>query len=824
MVGEAIQNLQQQLLYAGNYKSLIQENSTGLIKVFKKSFFPTFEVEDLLRFVSEHIVSKHIISILLDSDHLNDLLNDSIYNAFEELVSKTIDEELFQKTFQTVSENINHLFAEQDNKEALFTTLMAREEGEPLPNYFLGMFRSLMKKHLNNSGTNAQYLYPSFTLPPFLDIEAKSNTIVCYDLLAYYWSAIIIPASTRSFGNSLCFVNIKPQGQKHLDFIEDDSNLNKLINLNRDPVQIVFGTIQQMSLGNRTAHKDWVNKVKKTFKNDSHRNPVSYWFLWAKERLGNNGILVIRGDHSLAAAPEYKNWRKTVAKICQRVYIQAQQYSSQVIYCFIFSKEDEKEGVFYAPSYLEDFAHVHEDSDDWITLSSDEYKNFLCLISDKEKSIFNQTLPTLNLKNKSWHTDFNKKQLIQKVNLYYKNQKKKETLDLDEDTVVSDAQLSRIYIKPFLKKWAYVSKRDVENWDTLQHHGFQLENPTFALSMHKDLGLEVTPTNQALLSTYYSRNQYSTILPLNIYKEDHSYNSNISDWALDRFKQYYVSRLPKVELNNSVGSIQELLESEIKLIERQTNRLPVLHKFTKQLSVLTEDKENSLDDVTKLLHQLTQKMYQLFRGSTEKKVMMQEINKSSQKIISTIGELEKGKIENDTKVKALSKENIFYYCFAILNHPLYQNDFEKELKALPPRIPLLNDFWSWAKMGKEIFQAGTTAIEDIHFTFSEITEESEESDIAINTTQKIAGLTDEQKVGTWDKQKVFQLILQEYRERKPLNKDLQKYYRSEIAVINRLDLLKSIQFQAQFFTKVINTLPDQLFENAGPKFRLKRRN
>ncbi|MBD0402667.1 type ISP restriction/modification enzyme [Flammeovirga sp. EKP202] len=824
MVGEAIQHLQQQLLYAGNYKSLIQEKSTGLIKVFKKSFYPTFEVEDLLRFISEHIVSKHIVSILIDTEGQKGLFEDSIFQAFEGLTSQTIDEELLQKSYQTVAENIEQLSLEQDNKDALFTTLMGREEGEPLPNYFLGMFRSLMKKHLNNSGTNAQYLYPSFTLPPFLDIEAKSNTIVCYDLLAYYWSAIIIPASTRSFGNSLCFVNIKPQGQKHLDFVEDDSNLNKLINLNRDPVQIVFGTIQQMSLGNRTAHKDWVNKVKKTFKNDSFRNPVSYWFLWAKERLGNNGILVIRGDHSLAAAPEYKNWRNTVSKICQRIYIQAQQYSSQVVYCFIFSKEEEKEGVFYAPSYLEDFAQVHEDSDDWITLSSDEYKNFLCLISDKEKSIFNQTLPALNLKNKSWHTDFNKKQLIEKVNLYYKNQKKKETLGLDEDTVVSDAQLSRIYVKPFLKKWAYISKRDTENWNTLQHHGFQIENPTFALSMHKDLGLEVTPSNQALLSTYYSRNQFATILPLNIYKEDHSYSSNISDWALDRFKQYYVSRLPKVELNNSVGSIQDLLESEIKSIERYTNRLPVLHKFTKQLSDLTQEKESSLDDVTKLLHQLTQKMHQLFRGSTEKKVMIQEINKSSQKIISTIGELEKGKIENEQKVKALKKENIFYYCFAILNHPLYQNDFEKELKALPPRIPLLNDFWSWAKMGKEIFQSGTSNIDDIHFTFGDVTEENDETDILINSSQKIAGLEENQKIGEWDKQKVFQLILQEYRERKPLNKDLQKYYRSEIAVINRLELLKSIQFQAQFYLKVKNTLPNHLFENSGQKFRLKRRN
>lgn len=822
MVGEAIQSLQQQLLYAGNYKAVISTHSSEIIRVFKRSFYNTFDIDDLIKLISEHIIGYQIISVLLGKEELQKLSNDSIFQAFQTIIEDLQEDEVIEKSYKQIEKNIEQLLSEVNSKEKLFTQLMGREEGEPLPDYFLGMFRSLMRKHLNNSGKYAQYLYPSFTLPPFLDTDAKSNTIVCYDLLVYYWSALIIPESIRSFGNSLSFIDIQPQGQKHLDFTEEDANLNKLVNLNRDPVQIVFGTIQQMSLGNRTAHKHWVQKVKKTFKSDTKRNPMSYWFLWAKERLGNNGILVIRGDHSLAAAPEYKEWRKVVSTSCQRVYIQSQQYSSQVIYCFIFNDEEKNEGVFFAPSYLEDFAPIHEDSDDWITLSSDEYKNFLCLISDKEKSIFNQNLPTIEVKNKSWFTDFNKKQLETKVNSYISNQKKAETLALNTDDN-TPYQFFKVNNKPFSNKWLYVSSMDKKNWGLIHRYGTKNNNPIIAISVHKEVGLEIVPAISPIINTFYDRKQSSTILPLYLYKEDQSSSFNISDWALDRFKQYYISRLPKVKQDNTVELIQEVLAEELKVIKRHTSQLPVLDKYRKQIDSALEEKENPLESITKPLHLLHQKMMQLYRSSTQKRRMVQEVSQASDKIIASIQTIEKEKIENESKIKQLSKDNIFYYCFAILNHPLYKIDYDKELKALPPRIPLLNDFWTWAKYGKEIFSAGTSEQSTIHFQLNEIAEEIDDSDLIINASQKIEGLTESDLIGEWNNDKILHLILKGYKERKHLNKGLQKFYHHEIPVLNRLDLMKSIQLQSQYFNVVKTVLPKQLFENTGQGIRLKRR-
>lgn len=824
MVGEAIQGLQQQLLFAGNYKSSIQENCDELIKVFQRSFYPTFGIDDLIRFVSEHIISTHIILSLTQKEKQENLLHDSIYRAFEKLVSTSIDKKLLDTNFLSINESINQLLKETEDENILFTKLMGREEGEVLPDYFLGMFKSLMRKHLNSSGRNAQYLYPSFTLPPFIDTEAKSNTIVCYDLLVYYWSAITIPESTRSFGNSLSFVDIKPQGQKHFSFSDRDDNLNKLINLNRDPVQIVFGTIQQMSLGNRTVNKEWISKVKKTFKNDSKRNPVSYWFLWAKERLGSNGILVLRGDHSLAASPEYKEWRKTVSNICNRVYVQAQQYSNQVIYCFIFNEDSLKEGVYFAPSYLEDFATVNEESDDWLTLSSDEYKNFLCLISEKEKSIFNESLPLLDLKNKSWHTDFNKKQLLLKSQLFLKKQKKADTLDLKEDDeVINENQLIKIYVKPFLKKWAFIAKRDTNNWNTAHHYGFNNENPTFALATHKDIGLETVPIQHPPLKSFFDRKQNATVLPQNIYKEDQSYVSNISDWALDRFKQYYISRLPKIEENSSIEPIKEILGLELKNIHKFTNRLPVLNKYVIKLEEVIQDDNCLFEEIIKLLHLLNSKMNQLYKNSSEKKTMINSITQASIKISAAIQKLEKGKMENETKIGFLTKENIFYYCFAILNHSIYRHDYENELKALLPRIPLLNDFWSWSKKGKDLFNAEASKTENNILQFVDIDDEFNEFDLTINTTQKLVGIHEDDLKGEWHKHKIFHLILQEYKERKPLNKDLQTFFNPSIPAINQIDLIKSVKLQSQYFKNIMDILPEKLFENSESTIRLKRR-
>ncbi len=53
---------------------------------------------------------------------------------------------------------------------------------------------------------------------------------------------------------------------------------------------------------------------------------------------------------------------------------------------------------------------------------------------------------------------------------------------------------------------------------------------------------------------------------------------------------------------------------------------------------------------------------------------------------------------------AITKENIFHYVYAVLHNPAYKAKYEQNLKRDFPRIPFYDDFWKWAKAGKELME------------------------------------------------------------------------------------------------------------------------
>lgn len=52
--------------------------------------------------------------------------------------------------------------------------------------------------------------------------------------------------------------------------------------------------------------------------------------------------------------------------------------------------------------------------------------------------------------------------------------------------------------------------------------------------------------------------------------------------------------------------------------------------------------------------------------------------------------------------KAISKEDIFFYIYALLHHPQFRERYEADLKKMLPRIPKVQDFWSYANIGREL--------------------------------------------------------------------------------------------------------------------------
>lgn len=56
------------------------------------------------------------------------------------------------------------------------------------------------------------------------------------------------------------------------------------------------------------------------------------------------------------------------------------------------------------------------------------------------------------------------------------------------------------------------------------------------------------------------------------------------------------------------------------------------------------------------------------------------------------------------KNKKITKEDIFHYVYGVLHNPAYRKKYELNLKREFPRIPLYDDFWKWAKWGKELME------------------------------------------------------------------------------------------------------------------------
>ena len=59
----------------------------------------------------------------------------------------------------------------------------------------------------------------------------------------------------------------------------------------------------------------------------------------------------------------------------------------------------------------------------------------------------------------------------------------------------------------------------------------------------------------------------------------------------------------------------------------------------------------------------------------------------------------------------IADEDIFYYTYAIFNDPKYLEKYKYNLQRKFPRIPLAQNFESWVKIGKKLY--------DIHVGFED---------------------------------------------------------------------------------------------------------
>ena len=60
------------------------------------------------------------------------------------------------------------------------------------------------------------------------------------------------------------------------------------------------------------------------------------------------------------------------------------------------------------------------------------------------------------------------------------------------------------------------------------------------------------------------------------------------------------------------------------------------------------------------------------------------------------------RFQNNYSDDSISKWDIFYYTYGILHHPDYRDKYQENLKRSLPHIPFADDFWVFAKAGKQL--------------------------------------------------------------------------------------------------------------------------
>jgi predicted helicase len=139
----------------------------------------------------------------------------------------------------------------------------------------------------------------------------------------------------------------------------------------------------------------------------------------------------------------------------------------------------------------------------------------------------------------------------------------------------------------------------------------------------------------------------SQCLPLYRYTKEGSRIDNITDWALQQFREHYQQN----ELHNSsdTSKVSDEYDSEVQNhFQPNEPSSPVCYAGSREL------REEFLLDI------------------------------------------------QDNNI--ITKQDIFHYVYAVLHHPAYRKKYELNLKREFPRIPFYDNFFQWCKWGEQLMQ------------------------------------------------------------------------------------------------------------------------
>ncbi|MBX2844201.1 MAG: hypothetical protein KTR26_20715 [Flammeovirgaceae bacterium] len=342
-----------------------------------------------------------------------------------------------------------------------------------------------------------------------------------------------------------------------------------------------------------------------------------------------------------------------------------------------------------------DFKLIKPEKGNWF---SQEYFDFIPLVEEASapgKSIFKTFSKGIFPQNSQYMVKFHQENLQEKFKL----------LKPSSEAPKKHFATRTGYYKPFVKRkmvYSKVLEKELQQFPAFFPFQKNVSNQLICTSGPGcEKPFQVLATDSI---TTYDFLEKTLCFPLFFINQKGKSEENITDWCLRQFKEFYIPIIKNriKEAKNKSDFLQEMLQK----ISPLSKNLPVLHKFTLKIASLSKSKEQKLiapalaNEIVFVIQNFEKKLQLLGKDAKERKKMIETLKKNLSVTKSELLKIGKSVEELEQKKAMLSKENIFYYTYAILLDPDYQKQFQENLKNNVPRIPLKPDFWKYCENGK----------------------------------------------------------------------------------------------------------------------------
>jgi len=663
--------------------------------------------------------------------------------------------------------------------------------------------------------------------PEYLEHKYK-NEIHCNELaiLPYYIANLNIEFTYQQKMNKYeAFENIvfvdtldnfgfSYEGKQGRMFDISTENLKRIEKQNKEKISVVIGNppynSNQMNENDNNKNRSYPlidKQIKETYvKNSTAQKTKVYdmyarFYRWATNRINNNGIIAFITNRSFVESRTFDGFRKSVEKEFDYIYIvdlngdirsRKDQAGGNVFgimtgvaIAFFIKKEEfdlnnnkikkDKARIYYTSIFKEGKA-----KDKLSFLNSTRFRQipFESIVPDKKNNWldiannnFNKLLPFVDKQNKLSNTVKNENVLFYKYSNGIGSARDDWAFDFD------DKQLSQ-KIKYFYKEYNEV----VKNWKK------EYKNKNLANKNHNEL--------MKLVADFVFSNEVTIKWSGRLFRDKllkhrtgkfNKKHIRSSEYRPFTKKYIYFDYIP-IDTRGQLLDFFPTKEAENKIITIST--------LTDEIQCLATNTIISLDFLQRTV------CFPLYRFD------------DSGKRIDNISDWGLKQFTEHYKNVEITKEDIFYYSYAVLHNPKYIQKYKLNLKREFPRLPFYQNFNKWAAWGKELM--------DLHIDYEnvkpyklEIIENDKpndkpktkliknktNNDIIIDENTTIKGIPDiafEYKLGN---RSAIEWILNQYKEKEYSNKILKTYPNKK--VIN--DKFNNYKF-ADYKAQVINLI------------------